>query len=133
MRRRIVHAIFAFILATYICLTSTFNGTQLGRSQSVYTEEAGYGLGPRLFIIFTSSELVLQSTRYFLERGQLQGGGPLASIANSGFIPEPYANYIRVVGRYIGIAKTIFSDVMVIVFVMGCMAWWKGDSVPSVA
>ena len=29
---RIVHAIFAFILATYIALTSTFNGTKLGRS-----------------------------------------------------------------------------------------------------
>lgn len=99
----------------------------------MYSEESGYGLGPRLFIIFTSSELVLQSTRYFLEKGQLQGGGPLATIANSGFIPEPYANYIRITGRYIGIAKTIFTDVMVIVFVMGCMAWWKGDSVPSVS
>lgn len=54
-------------------------------------------------------------------------------IANSGFVPEPYANYIRIVGRYVGIAKTIFSDVMVIVFVMGCMAWWKGDSIASVA
>ena len=123
---RIVHAIFAFGLAFYICLTSTFNGTKLARSSSVYADEAGYGLGPRLFVIFTSAELVLQSTRYFVERGQLQGGGMFASIVNSGFIPEPYANYIRVAGRYITIARTIFTDVMVIVFVLGCMAWWKG-------
>lgn len=123
---RIVHAIFAFALAFYICLTSTFNGSKLARNQSVYTEEAGYGLGPRLFLIFTSSELVLQSTRYFMEKGQLQGSGIFATVANSGFVPEPYANYIRVGGRYIGIAQTIFTDVMVIVFVLGCMAWWRG-------
>ncbi|CAK3982062.1 54S ribosomal L24, mitochondrial [Lecanosticta acicola] len=123
---RIVHAIFAFGLAFYICLTSTFNGSKLARSQSVYTEEAGYGLGPRLFLIFTSAELLLQSTRYFMEKGQLQGAGMFAMVANSGFVPEPYANYIRVGGRYIAIAQTIFTDVMVIVFVLGCMAWWNG-------
>ncbi|KJX94153.1 hypothetical protein TI39_contig4214g00010 [Zymoseptoria brevis] len=128
---RIVHAIFAFILAFYICLTSTFNGTQTSRYQTLSTE--GNGLGPRLFIIFTSAELVLQSTRYFMEKGQLQGGGPLAMVANSGFVPEPYANYIRIVGRYIGIAKTIFSDVMVIVFVLGCIAWWNGEGVATIA
>lgn len=123
---RLVHAVFAFGLAGYICFTSTFNGSKLARSDNVYTEEAGFGLGPRFFIIFSSCELVLQSTRYFVEKGQLQGGGMLASVANSGFIPEPYAGYIRVLGRYLTIAKTIFSDVMVIVFVLGCMAWWKG-------
>jgi hypothetical protein len=122
---KLVHAIFALILATYIALTSTFNGTKLSRSQSVYSDDTSYGLGPRLFIIFTSAELVLQSTRYFLERGQLQGGGMLATVANSGFIPEPYANYIRILGRYITIAQTIFADAMVVVFVFGCIAWWN--------
>jgi hypothetical protein len=129
---RVVHAIFAFILAFYICLTSTFNGTQVSRYQTVTTDDSGSRLGPRLFIIFTSAELVLQSTRYFMEKGQLQGGGPLAMVANSGFVPEPYANYIRIAGRYIGIAKTIFSDVMVIVFVLGCIAWWNGGDVATV-
>lgn len=123
---RIVHALFSFILAFYICLTSTFNGSKLARTQSVYTEEAGYGLGPRLFVIFATAEVVLQSMRYFVEKGQLQGGGMLASVANSGMIPEPYANYIRILGRYLTIARTIFTDVMVIVFVLGCIAWWQG-------
>jgi hypothetical protein len=122
---KLVHAVFAFTLATYIALTSTFNGTKLARSQSVYSDEAGFGLGPRLFIIFTSAELVLQSTRYFMERGQLQGGGMLATVANSGFLPEPYAGYVRILGRYLTIAQTIFSDGMVIVFVFGCLAWWN--------
>ncbi|KAK4637841.1 uncharacterized protein CLAFUR5_00893 [Fulvia fulva] len=128
---RIVHAIFSFVLASYICLTSTFNGSKLARSENVYTQDAGYGLGPRLFVIFTSAELVLQSTRYFMEKGQMQSGGMLAGIVNSGMIPQPYANYIRIAGRYITIAQTVFADVMVVVFVLGCMAWWTGNATPA--
>ncbi|KAK4507145.1 hypothetical protein PRZ48_000879 [Zasmidium cellare] len=123
---RVVHALFSFILAFYICLTSTFNGSKLARTQSVYTEDGGHGMGPRLFVIFATAEVLLQSMRYFVEKGQLQGGGMLASVANSGFVPEPYANYIRILGRYLTIARTIFTDVMVIVFVLGCIAWWQG-------
>jgi len=123
---RIVHAVFAATLAIYITLTSTFNGSKLARSQSAYTDEAGYGFGQRLFIIFTSAELILQSSRYFVEKGQLQGSGMLAKIANSGFVPEPYAQYVRTVGRYVGIAQTIFADAMVVIFVFGALAWWRG-------
>ncbi|KAK0257102.1 hypothetical protein LTR91_001561 [Friedmanniomyces endolithicus] len=123
---RIVHAVFAATLAIYITLSSTFNGSKLARSESVYTQEAGYGFGQTLFIMFTSAELVLQSSRYFMEKGQLQGSGILAKVANSGFVPEPYAQYVRTAGRYVGIAQTIFSDAMVVIFVFGLLAWWKG-------
>ncbi|WPH03491.1 Hypothetical protein R9X50_00637100 [Acrodontium crateriforme] len=126
---RITHAIFAFALAIYITMTSTFNGSALSRSQSVYDEQTAYNLGPRLFWMFATAELLLQSTRYFLEGGKLQGGGPLATVANSGFVPEPYAHYIRVVGRYIAIAQTIFADVMVVVFVFGCFSWYRGMAI----
>ena len=123
---KIVHAIFAFILATYMALTSTFNGSKMARSQSVYTESEGYGFGRRLFLIFCTAELLLQSTRYFVEKGQLQGPGLFATVANSGVVPEPWAGYVRVTGRYVAIAQTIFADAMVIVFVFGAMAWWSG-------
>lgn len=123
---RIVHAIFAFILATYMALTSTFNGSKMARSQSVYTDEEGYGFGRRLFLIFCTAELLLQSSRYFVEKGQLQGPGLFAKVANSGVLPEPWAGYVRVMGRYVAIAQTIFADVMVIIFVFGVLAWWRG-------
>ncbi|KAK3704181.1 hypothetical protein LTR37_014021 [Vermiconidia calcicola] len=126
---RIVHAVFAFLLATYLALTSTFNGTKLGRSQSVYTQDSGYGLGQRLFLIFCTAELLLQSSRYFMEKGQLQGNGIMAKVANSGFVPEPWAGYVRIAGRYVGIAQTIIADAMVIVFVFGMLAWWQGMAV----
>jgi hypothetical protein len=123
---RIVHAIFAFILATYMALTSTFNGSKMARSQSVYTDEEGYGFGRRLFLIFCTAELILQSSRYFVEKGQLQGPGLFAKVANSGVLPEPWAGYVRVLGRYVAIAQTIFADAMVIIFVFGVLAWWRG-------
>ena len=123
---RVVHAVFAFALAAFIALTSTFNGSKLARSQSVYTEERGYGLGGQMFTIFCTAELVLQSLRYFAEKGQLQGNGMIAKVANSGMVPEPYAGYVRVAGRYIGIVQTIIADAMVIVFVFGALAWWQG-------
>lgn len=121
---RIVHAVFAGALAIYVALSSAFTGTEHARHTSVYAPAAG--AGPRLFVLFASAELLLQSTRFFLERGQLSGSGTLATVANSGLVPEPYAQYVRTLGRYAGIAQTILSDAMVIVFVCGAWAWWNG-------
>ena len=123
---RIAHALFAASLAFYVSLTSTFTGSKMARTVSSYQDASSYGLGSRLFIIFTSAELVLQSSRFFLEKGQLKGSGWLAMIANSGFVPEPYAQYVRTLGRYIGIVQTVVSDGLVVVFVLGIMAWWNG-------
>lgn len=127
---RVVHAVFACALAVYITLTSTFNGSKLSRSQSVYdAEEASYGFGPRLFTLFTTAELVLQGCRFFLEKGQLRGPGIFAMVANSGFVPEPYAQWVRTGGRWVGIAQSVVSDAMVVIFVFGVLAWWSGRAV----
>lgn len=125
---RVVHAVFAVGLAAYIALTGTFNGTKLSRSESV----AGFSSGnntPNLFYVFATVELVLQTSRYFLEKGRLQGSGWLATIANSGLVPEPWGGYVRVLGRYATIWQTVVGDAMVVVFVLGCMAWWSGMAV----
>lgn len=124
---KIVHAVFAFMLASYIAMSSTFNGSKLARSQDVSTDSS-YGFGQRLFLIFCTAELVLQSSRYFAEKGQLQGNGMFAKVANSGFVPEPWSGYVRVTGRYVAILQTIIADAMVIVFVFGALAWWQGKT-----
>lgn len=123
---RIVHAIFAVVIAGYIAMTSTFNGSLLARTQSTFSDGDSGGLGHRLFIIFVTAELALQSTRFFLEGGQLQGSGMLASISQ--IAPEPWAGYVRAAGRWISILGSIFSDAMVVIFVLGVMAWWNGSA-----
>lgn len=123
---RIVHALSALVIAVYITLTTTFSGSKLARTEDVFVQDAGYGLGSRPFLIFATTELILQTSRYFMEKGQLQGSGILATIANSGFVPEPWAQMIRTIGRYSTIYTTIVADAMVVIFVFGAVAWWKG-------
>lgn len=122
---RIVHAIFALSLAAYVALTSTFTGSKIARFDTIHSQEV---VNPNFFYIFATVETVLQSSRYFLEKGQLSGGGMLAKIANSGMIPEPWVGYIRVVGRYMTIWSTLVGDAMAVVFVLGVIAWWKGTA-----
>jgi hypothetical protein len=119
---RIVHAVFALALGIYIAASGTFNGSKLSRSTSLQESD----FGPKLFYIFATAEVVLQSSRYFMEKGRLQGSGWLATIANSGLVPQPWSNYISMLGRYAVIWQTVVSDAMVVVFVLGCLAWWNG-------
>ncbi|KAI7360545.1 hypothetical protein KC354_g8783 [Hortaea werneckii] len=126
---RIVHALSAMLIGAYTVLGSTFNGSALSRHESATSSESTYGLGPRLFTMFVTAELLLQGSRFYLEKGQLQGSGMIATVANSGLVPEPYAQYIRTAGRWIGIIQSIISDALVIVFVFGALAWWNGANV----
>ena len=127
---RIVHAIFAFALAGWAAWAATFDGTALARRSGVDANGGGRAAGwtsaSGLFMLFVSVELGLQSTRYFVEKGRLRGGGILATVANSGFVPEPWAGYVRIVGRYAAIAQTMVADVMAMVFTLGALAWWRG-------
>ncbi|KAB8346248.1 hypothetical protein FH972_023293 [Carpinus fangiana] len=108
---RIAHALFAVILAVYVATWTTTPN----QPQSVFT---------RPFWIFTTAELILQSTRYFVDGGKLPPGGLLSTVA--GFLPQPYAGYIQTASRYSLIYSTIVSDAMVVIFVLGARAWWTG-------
>lgn len=116
---RIVHAICALFLATYTALSLKFPSSATAR---LYIDESS--AAPRLFWMFATAELVLQSTRYFLDGGKMPPGGLLATVA--GFLPQPYSGYVQTVSRYSLIYTTIVSDAMVIVFVLGSMAWLRG-------
>lgn len=116
---RIVHAVFALGLAAYIALSSSFNGSKASRYEIDYQ-------GPRLIYLFGTLELLLQTSRFFMEQGQISGGGWLATVLNLGVIPEPWAGYIRLIARYSIIWRTIVADAMTVVFVLGTVAWWRG-------
>lgn len=124
---KIVHAIFALALGLYITGVTAFSGSRLSRTTSGFVEGTGNGavdVGVRFFWVFATAELVLQSSRFFVERGRPSRSGLLGTVA--GFLPEPYRGYVGLVGRYSGIWNTVVQDAMVVIFVLGCVAWWKG-------
>lgn len=125
---RIIHALFSLTLALYITLTYSFTGSKLSRTHPEPSWDGGVTASTltRFFYAFATFEIVLQTSRYFVERGQLPASGLLGRIAQ--ILPEPYAGYVRVVGRYSVIWQTVVADAMVVVFVLGAAAWWRGGA-----
>lgn len=119
---KVLHAVFALILGIYVTATShAFNG-DVSRGGIA---GAGHEGGVNVFWLFATAELVLQSSRFFLEKGTgSQLGGWIGIVGN--MLPEPWGRYARLAARYSGIWSTIVEDGMVVVFVLGCVAWWKG-------
>ena len=128
---RLVHSIVSLGLAIYIVLRTPFTGSKLSRNNVLDDEWATQSTPAEnfahFFYLFATFEVVLQSSRYFIEKGQLQGSGILSTVA--GILPEPYSGYVRTVGRYSVIYSTVVSDAMVVVFVLGATSWWRGAAV----
>ena len=158
---KVVHAAFALLLGIYVTGTATVYlgysgvksiGRPLGGGGSNPITDAhgtttGHGSGSmignepgiNLFLAFATLELVLQSSRLFLEsRRKSAAGGGNAAAADLGFasggwtgmaasvLPEPWRTRVLLVGRYVGILGTVIEDAMVVVFVVGVVAWWRG-------
>jgi len=43
-----------------------------------------------------------------------------------GMLPEPWRGWVRLGMRYRGIWGTVVEDGMVVVWVVGCVGWWRG-------
>ena len=117
---KIVHGLFALTLGAYVLNTYHFNGSRVSRTPFSSSADAQTGI----FWIFTTVELILQSTQFFLERGQTSQPGILGMVVN--FLPPPWKGYVSLIARYSGIYTTIVEDAMVVVFMIGCVAWWQG-------
>ncbi|KAF2016972.1 hypothetical protein BU24DRAFT_332506, partial [Aaosphaeria arxii CBS 175.79] len=128
---RLVHSVLSLVLAIYMVIQTPFNGSKLARTSPVADDDwtldqSTADAFKHFFYLFATFEVVLQSSRYFIEKGQLQGSGVLSSISQ--FLPEPYSGYVRIVGRYSVIYSTVVSDAMVVLFVLGATSWYKGTA-----
>jgi hypothetical protein len=124
---RLIHAIFALSLGLYIALSTPFSGSKLLRETPSYTSfgsEEFIATPTHFFWIFATVEVLLQSSRFFLEKGRVQPGGVMGLVM--GFLPEPYKGYLQTLGRYSRIWGTVSGDAFVCVFVLGVCAWWRG-------
>lgn len=121
-RWKILHALLALALGIYITSVTTFSGARFspGGGGTADIDEVGV----KFFWVFATAELVLQSSRFFLEGGQVRQEGFVGFLL--GILPEPWKGWVALASRYSGIYTTIVQDAMVVVFVLGCVAWWKG-------
>jgi len=119
---KIVHAMFALILGIYVTATSHAFTGDISRGGILGVGHEG---GRNVFWAFATAELMLQSSRFFLEKGGgTQLGGWMGIVGN--MLPEPYKDWLMLAARYSGIWSTVVEDGMVVVFVVGVVAWWKG-------
>lgn len=137
---KIVHAIFALGLGIYITAMTTFSGAKASSSSSLSSSSSSSGATTtttadvhldevgeevrRFFWAFATAELLLQSTRFFLEKGRGSRSGWVGFLI--GVLPEPWKGYLALGTRYGGIYTTVVQDAMAVIFVLGCVAWWKG-------
>ncbi|KAH0544848.1 hypothetical protein FGG08_001077 [Glutinoglossum americanum] len=122
-----VHAMFALSLGVYMAVTTSFVGTRAERRQESSALHVAPGIsGVNFFWLFATVELLLQSTRFFLEKGRAPRDSWLGKIAM--YLPPPFAGYLVVLARYSVIYTMIVQDGMLIVFVLGCVAWWNGGA-----
>ncbi|KAL8839777.1 MAG: hypothetical protein Q9170_001588 [Blastenia crenularia] len=120
---KITHAMFAFLLGIYMTAVTTFSGAKFSRVQTS-SDGVEEEVGKRLFWIFATAEVMLQGSRYLLENGKTTQSGWMGMLIQ--VLPEPWKNYVGLMARYSGIWTTIVEDAMAVVFVLGCVAWWKG-------
>ena len=74
---------------------------------------------------FATAEAGLLTGRYFLDgagRGNEVGG--LAGMV-LGFLPQPLKGRVEMVIRYGDVVKRVKGDVLVVVFVLGVVGWWR--------
>lgn len=121
---RMTHVLFALALGVYMVHMTAFNGAQFPQPANGKVTEPGGRT--RFFWAFATTQLILQSTRYFLERdrGPMKTEGWMSMIA--GAFPEPWRGWALLLGRYSLIWSTVVQDAMVVIFVLGCVSWWEG-------
>ncbi|KAF1991341.1 hypothetical protein K402DRAFT_443554 [Aulographum hederae CBS 113979] len=130
---RIVHFLVSLVLACYISWSTAFTGSQSSRRGPTPAEDSFYETShiettpQRLFYLFATFEIILQTSRYFVEKGQVMQPGILGTMGR--MLPPPWGGYVRVLGRYGVIYTTVVADAMVVVFVLGVVAWWRGNGV----
>lgn len=117
---KLIHAVFALALGAYIVSSMSFSGSRINRMSSLLSQD----LQSHILWIFATGESMLQSARFFLERGKRTPSGIMETLAK--FLPAPLNGQVRLIARYGSIYTTIVEDSMVVVFILGFVAWSEG-------
>ncbi|VVT50416.1 uncharacterized protein SAPINGB_P002752 [Magnusiomyces paraingens] len=72
---------------------------------------------PKLLWYFSTLELVLQTSRFFIERGAPPADSKLTKFAS--YLPHPFNTYLYTGARYARMVKTIVQDFCLLLFIGG--------------
>ncbi|KAK4189967.1 hypothetical protein QBC35DRAFT_491612 [Podospora australis] len=139
---RILHTLLALSLGIYVALFSTWTGSKSEREIAAANWEKSSQLGfmtlpeereveimKRNFLwVFATGEALLLTTRFFLDgkSGAAAGSARTGVIgALLGFVPQPLKGRIEMVLRYREIVNRVKGDVLVVLFVLGAVGWWR--------
>ncbi|KAK9434482.1 hypothetical protein V1505DRAFT_389639 [Lipomyces doorenjongii] len=115
---RSAHAVSIILLALFAVFKLDLNGSQISRLESL-----GSGNGV-VFWYFATTELLLQSSRFLIEKGRSPSKSIFTNVAP--YIPAPYSSYLLLAARYTHIVANIITDFCLFVFLLGMNAWWHG-------
>ena len=130
-----LHALYTTTLGIYLVSHKSFASSTArltaGRSTAPPPASSASGVvepeqpALNMFWIFATAELILQGSRFFIERGKDRSQGGWLQLIG-GILPEPWKGRARLVGQYSGIWNTLVEDAMVVVFMLGVVGWWRG-------
>ncbi|KAF9178063.1 hypothetical protein BGZ51_007377 [Haplosporangium sp. Z 767] len=119
---KLLHFVLSFLLGIGAVYREYKRQGDLGRFDGLATDKplpfGVYQVEPiPVFWYFVTMELILQSSRMFLHGVTASPSSILATIA--GFLPEPFADAIRIFMRYRLIWSSLVQDLSVVVFIVG--------------
>ncbi|KAG0251209.1 hypothetical protein BG011_007785 [Mortierella polycephala] len=119
---KLLHLVLSFLLGIGVVYREYRRQGDLERFDGLATDKplpyGVYQVEPiPVFWYFVTMELILQSSRMFLHGITASPSSTLATIA--GFLPEPFADAIRVFMRYRLIWSSLVQDLSVVVFIVG--------------
>ncbi|KAG0328193.1 suppressor of loss of ypt1, partial [Podila humilis] len=119
---KLLHFVFSLLLGLGVVYQEYRRSGDLDRFDSLATDKplsfsASQVAAIPVFWYFITMELILQSTRMFLQGVTASPSSTLGTIA--GFLPPPFSDAIRVFMRYRLIWSSLVSDLTVVVFIVG--------------
>ncbi|KAG0036918.1 hypothetical protein BGZ82_003439 [Podila clonocystis] len=119
---KLLHFVLSVLLGVGVVYQEYRRSGHLDRFDALATDKPlAYGTfqvaATPVFWYFITMELILQSTRMFLQGITASPSSTLGTIA--GFLPPPFSDAIRVFMRYRLIWSSLVNDLTVVVFVVG--------------
>ncbi|KAK7207476.1 hypothetical protein BZA70DRAFT_271413 [Myxozyma melibiosi] len=118
---RTLHYFSVLGLGLYAAIVLGVRGSQLSRIES--TGAAG-AANSRIMWYFATIELMLQSSRFLIEKGRSPSKSIFTKIAF--YVPPPYSSYLILAARYTHILTNLASDFSLLLFILGIAAWYRG-------